>query len=151
VVSFTPRPLYPLGKSPRYPLDRRPDGSLSRREPTSYLNLHIESLSDAPLTPYGLSRYYKRRISAEDDSCPGRPSLGQTANSVVGVCNKIRSVGRSGGRSVSQSVSQSLTHPEGGGSKVLRNDGILPQHYTALRPRIRRHEPGALFRYSEMY
>jgi hypothetical protein len=23
VVSFTPRPLYPQGKSPRYPLDRR--------------------------------------------------------------------------------------------------------------------------------
>jgi hypothetical protein len=32
VVSFTPRPLYPQGKSPWYPLDRRLDGSQSRSE-----------------------------------------------------------------------------------------------------------------------
>jgi hypothetical protein len=30
VVSFTPRPLYPRGKSPRYPLDRRLGGLQSR-------------------------------------------------------------------------------------------------------------------------
>jgi hypothetical protein len=30
VVSFTPRPLYPQGKSPWYPLDRRLGGSQSR-------------------------------------------------------------------------------------------------------------------------
>jgi hypothetical protein len=30
VVNFTPRPLYPRGKSPRYPLDRRLDGPQSR-------------------------------------------------------------------------------------------------------------------------
>jgi hypothetical protein len=30
VVSFTPRPLYPLGKSPWYPLDRRLGGPQSR-------------------------------------------------------------------------------------------------------------------------
>jgi len=30
VVSFTPRPLYPQGKSPWYPLDRRLDGPQSR-------------------------------------------------------------------------------------------------------------------------
>jgi hypothetical protein len=30
VVSFTPLPLYPRGKSPRYPLDRRLDGPQSR-------------------------------------------------------------------------------------------------------------------------
>jgi hypothetical protein len=30
VVSFTPRPLYPWGKSPRYPLDRRLGGLQSR-------------------------------------------------------------------------------------------------------------------------
>jgi hypothetical protein len=30
VVSFTPRPLYPQGKSPCYPLDRRLSGSQSR-------------------------------------------------------------------------------------------------------------------------
>jgi hypothetical protein len=30
VVSFTPRPVYPRGKSPRYPLDRRLSGSQSR-------------------------------------------------------------------------------------------------------------------------
>jgi hypothetical protein len=30
VVSFTPRPLYPRGKSPRYPSDRRSDGPQSR-------------------------------------------------------------------------------------------------------------------------
>jgi hypothetical protein len=29
-VSFTPRPLYPRGKSFRYPLDRRLDGPQSR-------------------------------------------------------------------------------------------------------------------------
>jgi hypothetical protein len=30
VVSFTPRPLYPQGKSPSYPLDRRLGGPQSR-------------------------------------------------------------------------------------------------------------------------
>jgi hypothetical protein len=30
VVSFTPRPLYPQGKSPWYPLDRRMGGPQSR-------------------------------------------------------------------------------------------------------------------------
>jgi hypothetical protein len=30
VVSFTPRPLYPQGKSPWYPLDRRLGGPQSR-------------------------------------------------------------------------------------------------------------------------
>jgi hypothetical protein len=30
VVSFTPRPLYPQGKSPWYPLDRRLGGAQSR-------------------------------------------------------------------------------------------------------------------------
>jgi hypothetical protein len=30
VVNFTPRPLYPRGKSPRYPLDRRLRGPQSR-------------------------------------------------------------------------------------------------------------------------
>jgi hypothetical protein len=30
VVNFTPRPLYPRGKSPRYPLDRRLGGTQSR-------------------------------------------------------------------------------------------------------------------------
>jgi hypothetical protein len=30
VVSFTPLPLYPRGKSPRYPLDRRQSGPQSR-------------------------------------------------------------------------------------------------------------------------
>jgi hypothetical protein len=32
VVSFTPLPLYPRGKSPRYPLDRRLGGPQSRSE-----------------------------------------------------------------------------------------------------------------------
>jgi len=30
IVNFTPRPLYPVGKSPCYPLDRRLSGSQSR-------------------------------------------------------------------------------------------------------------------------
>jgi hypothetical protein len=30
VVNFTPRPLYPRGKSPRYPLERRLGGPQSR-------------------------------------------------------------------------------------------------------------------------
>jgi hypothetical protein len=30
VISFTARPLYPQGKSPRYPLDRRLGGPQSR-------------------------------------------------------------------------------------------------------------------------
>jgi hypothetical protein len=30
VVSFTPRPLYPQGKSPQYPLDRRLGGPQNR-------------------------------------------------------------------------------------------------------------------------
>jgi hypothetical protein len=30
MVSFTPRPLYPQGKSPLYPLDRRLGGHQSR-------------------------------------------------------------------------------------------------------------------------
>jgi hypothetical protein len=30
MVSFTPRPLYPQGDSPRYPFDRRLGGALSR-------------------------------------------------------------------------------------------------------------------------
>jgi hypothetical protein len=33
VVSFTPRPLYPQGKSPWYPLDRKLGGPQSRSEP----------------------------------------------------------------------------------------------------------------------
>jgi hypothetical protein len=32
LVSFTPRPLYPLGKSPLYPLDRRLGGPQNRSE-----------------------------------------------------------------------------------------------------------------------
>jgi hypothetical protein len=32
VVNFTPRPLYPRGKSPRYPLDRRLGGPQSQSE-----------------------------------------------------------------------------------------------------------------------
>jgi hypothetical protein len=42
VVSFTPRPLYPRGKSPRYPLDRRlggPQGRSRRLEKRIFLTL----------------------------------------------------------------------------------------------------------------
>jgi hypothetical protein len=59
VVSFTPRPLYPQGKSPRYPLDRRLGGPQSRSgygveeknsqpppgiEPRSYIDESVTSL-----------------------------------------------------------------------------------------------------------
>jgi len=33
-----------------------------------------------------------------------------------------------------------IVTPEDGGSMVLRNDGILPQHYTASQPRRPRLE-----------
>jgi hypothetical protein len=40
VVSFTPRPLYPQGKSPWYPLDRRLDG------PRAVLDTQIKASSN---------------------------------------------------------------------------------------------------------
>jgi hypothetical protein len=54
VVSFTPRPLYPQGKSPWYPLDRRLGGPQSRsghggEEKNSQPPSGIESLNpDCP-------------------------------------------------------------------------------------------------------
>jgi hypothetical protein len=42
VVSFTPQPLYPLGKRPRYPLDRRlgvPQSRSGRRGEVKFLDL----------------------------------------------------------------------------------------------------------------
>jgi hypothetical protein len=48
VVSFTPRPLYPRGKSPRYPLDRRLGGSQNqsgRRGEETILDPTMSSLS----------------------------------------------------------------------------------------------------------
>jgi hypothetical protein len=58
VVSFTPRPLYPQGKSPQYPLDRRQEHRLrvfvsrvlrrifvpKREETGSWRKLHNDEL-----------------------------------------------------------------------------------------------------------
>jgi hypothetical protein len=50
MVSFTPRPLYPRGKSPRYPLDRRRGGpgtglnDVEKRQFLILLGLELQSL-----------------------------------------------------------------------------------------------------------
>jgi hypothetical protein len=49
VASFTTRPLYPQGKSPRYPLDRRLGAYIK------YSNLFINILLDVLMTFLGLS------------------------------------------------------------------------------------------------
>jgi hypothetical protein len=45
VVSFTPRPLYPRGKSPRYLFDRRLGGPRSRSQ---YHNSCITKINEFP-------------------------------------------------------------------------------------------------------
>jgi hypothetical protein len=50
VVNFTPRPLYPRGKSPRYPLDRRlggPQSQSGRFGEMKILDPHRDSNSDS--------------------------------------------------------------------------------------------------------
>jgi hypothetical protein len=58
VVRFTPRPLYPLGKSPRYPLDRRLGGRQSwsgrggeEKNSQSLLGLELPIIQPVP-EPY---------------------------------------------------------------------------------------------------
>jgi hypothetical protein len=61
VVSFTPRPLYPQGKSPRYPLDRRLGGPQSRSghggEEKNSQPLPRESNPRTPIVQPVASRY----------------------------------------------------------------------------------------------
>jgi hypothetical protein len=45
VVSFTPRPLYPQGKSPWYPLDRRVGGVPQNRSGRSGEEKHSQTMS----------------------------------------------------------------------------------------------------------
>jgi hypothetical protein len=52
VISFTPRPLYYQGKSPRYPLDKRLDGAQARSgrrgEDKNILPLSVAMLTELP-------------------------------------------------------------------------------------------------------
>jgi hypothetical protein len=51
VVSFTPRPLYPKGKSPWYPLDRRLGGPQSRSGRCGEEKKSIPCWESNPRTP----------------------------------------------------------------------------------------------------
>jgi hypothetical protein len=62
VVSFTPRPLYPQGKSPCYPFDRRLGGPravldalMKRKIPSP----HRESNPRTPIVQSVAQRYYR--------------------------------------------------------------------------------------------
>jgi hypothetical protein len=69
-VCFTPRPLYPRGKSPWYPLDTRLGGHIENTYPSNYSNvtvpLHINGNSFPrecdPLLSNGYTCYIMNRI-----------------------------------------------------------------------------------------
>jgi hypothetical protein len=67
VVNFTPRPLYPRGKSPRYPLDRRLGGPQSRSGrfgEQKILDPYWDSNSDPSVVQPVTSRYTDYAIPA---------------------------------------------------------------------------------------
>jgi hypothetical protein len=66
VVSFTPRPIYPRGKSPRYPLDRRLGGpqSWSGRCEEKILDLTGTRPPTSAVTQPVASRYTEYAIPA---------------------------------------------------------------------------------------
>jgi hypothetical protein len=93
VVSFTPRPLYPQGKSPWYPLDRRMGGPQSRSgcngEEKNFQPLPgLEPPIIEPVVQRWTTEFSRLLISQNQSYFP--------------------TDGRSVGRSVSQSVSHSV-------------------------------------------
>jgi hypothetical protein len=111
VVSFTPRPLYPRGKSPRYPLDRRLGGpqpvwTILRREnswPPPGLELRSLGHPARSLSLYRLLYPGSRRAQFLAQS-PGKPWIeAPQCHEVNNFCNlnkflrrKQHSVGNSG-------------------------------------------------------
>jgi hypothetical protein len=69
VVSFTPRPLYPQGKSPWYALDRRLGGPQSRsgRSDVEKNSQPLPGLEPPIIRPVA-QRYTSRAIPAQNDN-----------------------------------------------------------------------------------
>jgi hypothetical protein len=73
VVSFTPRPLYPQGKSPWYPLDRRLGGPQSR----SGRDGEEKNSQPPPIICWGIDLFEVGCAASPDDG------VGLSSNSVT--------------------------------------------------------------------
>jgi hypothetical protein len=127
VVSFTPRPLYPQGKSPWLPLDRRLGGpqGLSGRGGEEKNSSRSESNPRTPIVQPVAQRYtnwvmfHKRFFNS---SCSFH------SYDTVQWWDRIPASWRS-------TLHPLPLHSEDGGSKALLYTGILPFHHTVLQPR----------------
>jgi hypothetical protein len=98
VVSFTPRPLYPQGKSPRHPLDRRLG---ERWRGKSWKILHNEELQNLYASSIiiiiiiiiiMLSKSRRMRWAGH---LAGMGEMRNAYNILAGKCERKRSLGRS--------------------------------------------------------
>jgi hypothetical protein len=137
VVSFTPRPLYPQGKSSWYPLDRRLGGPQSQKNEKLQINSNatvVDSDKVEPPPPHLDERFEVFTAMTIQVVVfwvvteAARASLGHKNVAQLPLCF-------GGGAFLSSSLflicKMERIHPEYGSNMILRSFGIPPHHYTA--------------------